>query len=136
MNLNFNLNKIKSLISKNADLIGLTAGTLSRGYPIVLDNLEKLLTGEGHMPDIKVLIREYMAWEPVKEMAMGYVGCEILKQFGIKEGAIGQKLIKAYAIGLFVQDALYHSVHSGSIGGGGGGGHSSGGKSETWRYQG
>ena len=135
MNLNFNLNKIKSLISKNADLIGLTTGVLSRGYPIVLDNLEALLKGEGHMPDIKVLIREYFAWEPVKEMAMGYIGCEILKQFGVREGAIGQKLIKAYAIGLLAQDALYHSTHSGSIGGGhSSGGHSSG-NSEIWRYR-
>jgi len=109
-----NLSNITGKLTKNADLIGTLLGASARGIDPLIDNIQRLFTGEGHVPDIAATIKEFTALPEIRPTIMMYLAGYVAKEAGFsKYGNPIMKLSEGMFKGLAIQHLLYHSTHGG-----------------------
>lgn len=108
------LNNVPRKLTKNADLIGVLLGANIRGIDILVDNIQRIFTGEGHVPDIGATIKAFTELPELKGTIMLYLAGYVAKEAGFgKYGTPIMKFGEGFLKGMAIQHVLYHSTHAG-----------------------
>ena len=112
------LGKVNSLLSgvdKNAELIG--AGlTVWNRKDLLISELQKIVAGNVHMPDLSLLIGNLMVTPEFTSALSLYIGGWIAKGLGVhplvtKAGSIAQKFGKGAATVIALENTLGYSTN-------------------------
>ena len=117
MDINSTVNKLVSPIEKNATLIGAGLSGL-RFYPGMVDSITKLVSGQGHAPNIQNMINDAMTVPEVKTAAMALVAGYVLKDATgnstiTKLASAAQKGATGYLAVYAAANILYFITHAG-----------------------
>lgn len=108
-----NLNNITGKLRKNAENIGIVAGALNEGIDPLIADIQIILSGQGHLPDIGPMVQEYVRQPIVKSTFMLWLAGYALKEFGYgKYGAPIQKFSEGMLKGKAIQHIIWWSTHA------------------------
>lgn len=108
-----NINNITGKLTKNVDKIGILVGAASYGIDALIENI-MLLPTQGHIPDIKATIDEFLHLKELNPAIMILITGWAAKEFGYaKYGNPLMKFGEGYLKGLGIQHILFHSTHAG-----------------------
>lgn len=113
------MDKVLGGVEKHATLLGGVAGALSYGTENLINNVQAILGGHGHFPDIPFTLQELIAPNSQNRKILetsiaGYIAGYAMKEMKIlpQVGNIVQKASIGYFAGNAVQHVLYMSTHA------------------------
>jgi len=99
-------------LTKNADKIGMLVGVFDDGLDAPINNLMRIIQGEGHLPDIARTIKETLARPSFKSAAVLWLAGWAAKEVGYsKYGNPMQKFGEGMMKGLAIVQVLHRSSH-------------------------
>jgi len=107
------LKNMTGKLTKNADKIGILAGSMIRGYQPLIDHAMLLISGQGHFPDVQRTVEAYFELPEFRPTILLWLGGYIAKELGYaKYGKPLQKFSEGMLKGMAIQHLLWWSTHA------------------------